>query len=81
MIKLVLSAAAALLAGLLSACSPLSAVNAVSPAGAVHATPAIRYGADARNMLDVYRPAANTGPAPVIVFFFGGNWVSGKRED
>ncbi|MFC5462069.1 alpha/beta hydrolase [Massilia niabensis] len=81
MTKLVLAAAAVLLAGLLSACSPLSALNAVSPAGTVHATAAIRYGADPRNMLDVYHPAWKAEGAPVIVFFFGGNWVSGKRED
>ena len=60
-------------------------VNAVSPAGTVNATAAIRYGADPRNMLDVYRPASKVNKevnkAPVIVFFFGGNWVSGKRED
>ncbi|MDB5798527.1 MAG: esterase [Paucimonas sp.] len=79
--KLILCAAAALAAGAIAACSPLAVVNAVSPAGTVTATAAIRYGADSRNMLDVYRPASNAGKAPVIVFFFGGNWVSGKRED
>lgn len=73
--------ASVLLAGALAACSPLSVVNAVSPGGAVQATPALRYGADPRNMLDVYRPAAGTRDAPVIVFFYGGNWVSGKRSD
>lgn len=81
MLKPVLSAAAVLFASLLSACSPLSALNAVSPAGSVQATTAIRYGADARNMLDIYRPATDAKNAPVIVFFFGGNWVSGKRGD
>lgn len=70
-----------LLAGALAACSPLSVVNAVSPGGAVQATSALRYGQDARNTLDVYRPAAGAQNAPVIVFFYGGNWVSGKRQD
>jgi len=74
---------AALLASALAACSPLSLVNAVSPAGAAHATAAIPYAAGERRMLDVYTPAASASgkPAPVIVFFYGGNWVSGKRED
>ncbi|MBD8532518.1 MULTISPECIES: alpha/beta hydrolase [unclassified Massilia] len=81
MTKLIYYAGALLLAGAISACSPLSLVNAVSPAGAVEATTALRYGADPRNMLDVYRPAANADKAPVIVFFYGGNWVSGQRED
>jgi len=79
-----LSAAAVPAAGLFTACSPLSVVNAVSPGGAGSATSAIRYGADARNMLDVYtpgRPQADGKPAPVIVFFYGGNWVSGSRTD
>jgi acetyl esterase/lipase len=73
--------AGVLLAGALAACSPLSVVNAVSPGGAVQATSALRYGTDPRNTLDVYRPAAGVHDAPVIVFFFGGNWVSGKRQD
>jgi acetyl esterase/lipase len=81
MTKLILYASALLLAGAIAACSPLAVVNAVSPAGSVQATSSIRYGADPRNMLDVYRPSASTKNAPVIVFFYGGNWVSGKRED
>jgi acetyl esterase/lipase len=81
MTKPILCLATILLAGALAACSPLAVVNAVSPAGTVHATSALRYGPDARNTLDVYRPASNAHKAPVIVFFFGGNWVSGKRED
>lgn len=79
--KLILYSAAVLAAGAIAACSPLTVVNAVSPAGTVTATAAIPYGADPRNMLDVYRPAASADKAPVVVFFYGGNWVSGKRAD
>jgi len=71
-------------AATLAACSPLAVVNAVSPEGASSAVEAIRYGTDPRNMLDIYRPntpRAGGGAAPVIVFFYGGNWVSGKRSD
>ncbi|VXC76956.1 esterase/lipase/thioesterase family protein [Massilia sp. 9I] len=32
-------------------------------------------------MLDIYQPATGVDKAPVIVFFFGGNWVSGSRGD
>ena len=81
MSKLILSSLVAVLTGLLSACSPLTIVNAVSPAGSIQARHALRYGSDPRNALDVYRPAGNAASAPVIVFFYGGNWVSGKRED
>jgi len=78
-IHLVCAAFAALVA--LGACSPLSVVNAISPGGAGSTTPALRYGADPRNMLDIYRPPAGAKAAPVIVFFYGGNWVSGRRGD
>jgi acetyl esterase/lipase len=73
--------ALALLTATLSACSPLKLVNAVSPDGDARATQAIHYGKGERNKLDIYQPANNAGTAPVIVFFYGGNWVSGKRED
>ncbi len=73
--------ALAVLAASLSACSPLKLVNAVSPDGDARATSAIHYGNGERQKLDVYQPAAQAGAAPVIVFFYGGNWVSGKRED
>jgi len=74
-------AVAVLAAASVAACSPLGVVNAISPDGDSSASTAIRYGSDPRNMLDVYRPQAGSGPAPVIVFFYGGNWVSGKRSD
>lgn len=73
--------ALAALALTLSACSPLKLVNAVSPDGDARTTSAIHYGKGERNRLDIYQPATNAGAAPVIVFFYGGNWVSGKRED
>ena len=79
--KKIVYGAGILLAGALAACSPLSVVNAVSPGGTVQATSALRYGLDPRNALDVYRSAAGGQNAPVIVFFYGGNWVSGKRGD
>ena len=32
--------------------------------------------------LDIYTPeTANTAPLPVIIFFYGGRWTSGKKED
>jgi acetyl esterase/lipase len=70
-----------LLTALLAACSPLAMVNAVSPGGAAEASQGIRYGAGERHLLDVYRPKADAAQAPVIVFFYGGNWVSGERKD
>ena len=79
--RLYLACAALAAAAAVSACAPLSVVNAISPGGASQVTEALRYGTDPRNMLDVYRPKGEGGRSPVIVFFYGGNWVSGKRSD
>lgn len=38
----------------------------------------IRYGADERNVLDVYVPT-EAGPHPVIVYFHPGGWVEGDK--
>lgn len=70
----------AALAGL-TACSPLTAVNALSPAGASSATADIPYGANPRSKLDIYRPNGGASGAPVVVFFYGGNWNAGERAD
>jgi acetyl esterase/lipase len=39
----------------------------------------LAYGADARQMLDLYIPARLTAPAPVLLYFYGGSWQSGSR--
>jgi acetyl esterase/lipase len=72
--------ALALLGGLV-ACSPLTVLNALSPGGASEVTADIAYGDGPRRKLDVYRPKDASAPAPVVVFFYGGNWVGGERGD
>jgi acetyl esterase/lipase len=74
-------AGAALVLGGLSACSPLSVINAVSPGNALQADADVAYGLKARQRLDVYRPASASNSSPVIVFFYGGNWNKGDRAD
>lgn len=39
----------------------------------------IRYGSAPRQVLDVYAPADGPRAAPVIVFFHGGSWDSGRK--
>lgn len=39
------------------------------------------YGPHPRQVLDVYRPRGATGPAPVVLFFYGGGWTEGARRD
>lgn len=70
-----------LVAGALSACSPLSLVNAVSPGGSARSVASAAYGPNQRHVLDIYRPEKGAAKAPVIVFFYGGNWVSGERDE
>src|SRR5450830_1445029 len=69
------------LAGGLVACSPLTALNALSSSSASRVTPDLAYGPLPRQKLDVYAPKVHAGPVPVVVFFYGGNWVSGERKD
>lgn len=71
-----------LLTGILAAgCSPIETLNAVSPSGHYQRTDDIAYGAAPSQRLDVYQPA-NTGErAPVVVFFYGGGWKGGAREN
>src|SRR3990170_4362381 len=77
----VLHAAIAGSAGLLAGCSPLRLINGLAPSRTYRATNGLAYGSHPRYRLDVYRPAQHPGPAPVVVFFYGGNWKSGERGD
>lgn len=65
----------------LSGCSPLRALNAFVPSGNYERTADLAYGSAPRQRLDVYRPQNQSGPSPVVVFFYGGRWQDGSRED
>ena len=69
--------------GLLAACSPLTAINALVRSDTYTATDGVAYGPLARQKLDVYTPmsAAPAAGWPVVVFFYGGNWTSGERSE
>jgi acetyl esterase/lipase len=55
-------------------------LDALVPADGYRADLDLPYGAGPRRRLDVYRPAlAAAPPAPVLVFFYGGNWQTGAR--
>lgn len=64
---------------LLSACSPAGVLNALSPRDGVTVTRDIAYQPGPRHGLDVYAPRPGPTPAPVVVFFYGGNWDSGSK--
>lgn len=68
---------AMLLAG---ACSPLTALNVVSPKDGYVRYEDQAYGALARQKLDVYVPVGSKPPFRVVVFFYGGGWKSGSKD-
>lgn len=72
------------LGGLLaSACSPLTMFATLSPKDpAAVGVRGAAYGDNPRQRLDVYAPRRRPqGAAPVAVFFYGGSWDSGRRQD
>jgi acetyl esterase/lipase len=64
----------------LAACSPLGLLNATTPSGGYRRDADIAYGRLARQKLDVYVPDRARGPLPVVVFFYGGAWQEGRRD-
>lgn len=69
------------LLGGLAACSPLGALNALSPGRALKTQADVAYGTNPRHKLDIYTPDGAKANAPVVVFFYGGNWSRGERKD
>ncbi|TFY88734.1 alpha/beta hydrolase [Pseudomonas nabeulensis] len=69
------------LTAFLAACSPINVLNALTPSSTFTKTSAIAYGDDPRQKLDIYRPAPAISNAPVVVFFYGGSWNSGSKDD
>jgi acetyl esterase/lipase len=69
------------LTSLLNACSPVGVLNSLTSKNTFTRTADIAYGDDPRQRLDVYVPIAAPKNAPVVVFFYGGSWQTGKRSD
>lgn len=71
------------LSAILAACSPLGAFNKVVPfdGGSVQLAQGLAYGPGMRQQLDIYGPVETSGGAPVVVFYYGGSWNSGRRQD
>ena len=73
-------AAAATLA-LLAGCSPLELLNQTSPDRHYERTANVAYGAESRHVLDIYQPETRLPSAPLVVFFYGGGWRSGDKDN
>ena len=66
---------------LLEYLSPLAFINSLVPKDTFNKHGGIAYGGFARQKLDVYVPRNGGQDLPVVVFFYGGTWQSGRRQD
>lgn len=74
-------AALALAVGTLVACTPLRTLSELSDDGPYLRVADLSYGADERQRLDLYLPDPAADGAPLVVFFYGGAWRRGEKED
>jgi acetyl esterase/lipase len=63
-----------------AACSP-TLLNLTVPRSGYSVHRNIAYGPDTRQKLDIYVPDGLESTAPVVLFFYGGNWQSGSKDD
>ncbi len=72
---------AVLAAGALLTSGCLRTAFAVANHGQAPADATAAYAPGARHGIDIYRPVGAGESAPVMVFFYGGSWRTGARED
>ena len=66
---------------LLEYLSPLGFINSLVPKDGFDKHGELAYGPLTRQKLDVYVPRDGGQDLPVVVFFYGGTWQSGRRQD
>jgi len=62
----------------------LGTLNVIASTAGLSVKTDQRYGPDARNVLDVYRPEGSAQPnasAPMLLFIHGGSWTNGSKDD
>ncbi|MBX9725961.1 MAG: alpha/beta hydrolase [Rickettsiales bacterium] len=69
------------MAGLLLTTGCVALLNASVPSDGYHVVTNVPYGNHARQTLDIYVPSAANGSANVLVFYYGGSWQWGSKED
>jgi acetyl esterase/lipase len=75
--------AAAMLGAMALTIDPLGTFNALMPKdrASTRVAQGVPYGAGERLKLDVYAPrSTGASKRPVILFFYGGSWNSGRRQ-
>ncbi len=60
---------------------PLALFNLAVPRHTYQHHADLAYGPLPRHRLDIYTPLSTDSDAPVVVFFYGGSWQSGRRQD
>ena len=68
-----------LIASFFSACASL--LNFTIPRDGYSITKDIAYGMEARQHLDIYTPDKPAPGSPVVLFFYGGRWETGSKDD
>ncbi|WP_443111457.1 alpha/beta hydrolase [Burkholderia sp. FERM BP-3421] len=69
--------------GVVAGWRPAAVLNVVAGRSSFVGRYDLAYGDGPRHALDVYAPARRPGgaPVPLVVFFYGGSWQSGRRSD
>ncbi len=65
----------------MAGCTKFQVLDAVVPSCGYTRTSNLAYGELPVQKLDVYTPSCAKKPARVVVFFYGGNWQTGSKED
>lgn len=71
----------AMLLLLAGGCTRFDLLNGLVPPTGYRLTRDLPYGDLPRQKLDVFTPTDLKSPAPVVVFFYGGNWSEGSKHD
>ncbi|MDD2876227.1 MAG: alpha/beta hydrolase [Acidiphilium sp.] len=61
--------------------SQIDLLNALAPRYGTAVTRNVAYGPNPYHRLDIYRPAHQRAPLPVVIFFYGGSWQTGTRAE
>jgi len=64
-----------------ASCTGLDWLNAPVPTWGYQRTTDLPYGSDPRQKLDIYVPTHATANTPVVIFFYGGEWMMGDKHD
>ncbi|MGA2233458.1 MAG: alpha/beta hydrolase [Tepidisphaeraceae bacterium] len=68
-----------LLAIAATGCNRFAILDATIPSGGYLRETDLAYGPLPRQKLDVYQPRHVTAQAPVVIFFYGGDWQNGEK--